>query len=86
MVAIDKSRRKVEIEICKWELTRYGTDISTDIFDAGMLEFDANEEAYIVDDCEYLVECANDWKKGIGDYSMEGSHEDFEIFVEWVRR
>lgn len=84
MKVIDKSGRKAEIEICKWELTGWGADMSEDIFDAGTLEYIEEEEAYEIDDCDYLLECANDWKNGKGDYSMEGSHEDAEIFWEWL--
>lgn len=62
---IDKTGRIAKIEMtdietgCSWE---------HDFYEVGGLEIDEESGAYIVDDVEYLIEQANEFMDGIGDF------------------
>ena len=57
----------------------------------GGLPYDAETDTYTVDDVEYLVEQAEDWRNGVGDYQdyYEGepghTPEDRGVFVDDVQ-
>lgn len=50
---------------------RTGCDWESDFFDCGGLEYDDELEAYRVKDVEYLIEYAEDYMHGIGDFCGE---------------
>lgn len=84
MTRLKDKTRTVEIEMKLWQGNGYSPDFSADFFEVGSLEYDANEDAYMVDDCEYCVEQAEDWKHGTGDYAMYELDENSEVFVTWL--
>ena len=59
----------VEIEMKTWkeDQSQYTIDWSNDFFEVGSLKRDEEAEAYLVDDVEYCIEQANDWKMSRGD-------------------
>lgn len=73
----------VEIEMMTWQedQSQYTIDWSNDFFEVGSLERDEEAEAYLVDDVEYCIEQANDWKMSRGDYSEAEFDENNTVFV-----
>lgn len=66
-------KRTVEIKMQVWDGTQWGPRWEMDFFENGCLPYDEDKNAYVVDDVDYLIEQANDWQQGIGDYQ-----DDFE--------
>ena len=71
-----------------WQDGQWSPSFEADFFSVGSLPFNEETGAYTVGDVEYLVDQANDWKEGIGDYQddYEGepghTPEDRGVFVE----
>lgn len=61
-------KRTVEIKMQVWDGTQWGPRWEMDFFDNGCLPYDEEKDAYVVDDVDYLIDQANDWQQGIGDY------------------
>jgi len=59
--------------ISEIELTsdKYPGDWSQDFFNTGELEYDEDDDAYIVNSIEYCIEQATDWANDAGDYDSE---------------
>lgn len=80
---IDKTGRIIEIRMCRWNGSGYDPDWEQDFFAVGDLQYDDEKEAYIVDDVDYLVDYANDWKNNTGDFAIDDSDKGDEyIFIE----
>ena len=60
---ITDGKRTVEIRMMVWQGTGYSPDWSNDFFDAGLLPFDEEVEAYTVEDVEYCIDAALEWAK-----------------------
>lgn len=78
-------KRTINIEMQVWEengCTGYGPDFSLDFFNAGDLPYDEEKELYIVDDVDYCIDQANDWKNSIGDFSCDVPNENNAVFIE----
>lgn len=77
--------RTVEIRMCKWTDNGYTPDFSNDFFDAGKLPLvhikRLNEEVYQVDDVEYCIDQAMDWKASEGDFWDDEPDECNIVFV-----
>ena len=61
-------KRTVEITMQVWNGSQGGPSFEMDFFENGGLPYDEEINAYVVDDVEYLIDQANDWQQGIGDY------------------
>lgn len=61
-------KKLVEIRMSNWTGTEYTPDWSIDFFEAGGLAYNDDLDASIVNDVEYCIEQANDWKNAIGDF------------------
>ena len=62
-------KRIVEIQIMHWEDGQdYGPDWSDDFFNVGVLPYNEDREAYVVNDIEGLIEQTKDYTAGIGDF------------------
>ena len=72
---ITDGNRTVEIRMMVWQGTGYSPDWSNDFFDAGLLSFDEEAEAYIVDDVDYCILAAQEWAD---------ESEDNAVFVEEI--
>ena len=74
----DRSGRNVAIAMKVWnpDECQYGLDWERDFFEVGGLLFIEDEDAYLVDDVEYLIEQALDWKYGRGDQVDDYEGED----------
>lgn len=71
-------KRTVEIEMRIWDdkFCRLGPDFSDDYFQDCRRLYDDEADAYIVDDVDYCIDYANDWKHGVGDFYDESNFED----------
>lgn len=61
--------------ICEIEMIDFSVsalDFSADFFAVGGLYYSEVFDAYLVEDIDYLVEQAGDWKNLIGDYADDG--------------
>ena len=67
MTRFTDGTKTIELEMRVWNGFDYDPAFENEFFDVGGLEYDANEDAYIVEDVEYLIEQAMDWKYGRGD-------------------
>lgn len=77
-------RKTVEIRLCVWENGGYTPDWSEDFFNAGALQYDEDRDAYIVNDVNYCINQAQDWKDSTGDFSCDEPDENRAVFVEEV--
>ena len=81
-------KRLVEITMRDWD-NRYNTptlDWSNDFFEVGGLEYDEDIGAYLVEDVEYLIDAADDWMNGTGEFYGEECPDyiEHQVFVEEV--
>ena len=78
-----KTGEIVGIKMMTWQeyQNQYTEDWSDDLFEVGCLEYDEDADAYLVDDVEYCIEQANDWKMSRGDYSEAEYDENNTVFV-----
>ena len=67
------SEHFVEISMCTWQGNGFSPDFSADFYSVGGLQYDAEREAYRVDDISCLLDAAEDWKKGVGDFRVDVS-------------
>lgn len=81
-----KTGRKANVTMKIWDRYGWSPDWSNDFFEAGSLEYDEDDETCLVDDIDYCIEQANDWRMSQGDYSDVVFEEDEEpyVFVEWL--
>lgn len=77
---IDKNGKIAEIEIKVWDENRnqYGMAFESDLFEVGSLERDEEKGAYIVENVDYLVDYADDWKNMTGDFAEEKYDMDYD--------
>lgn len=71
MTKLTDGRQTISISMCVYENGSMSPDWERDFFDVGSLPYDDEADVYTVDDVEYLVEQANDWQQGVGDYEDE---------------
>lgn len=90
MTRFTDGRITKEITLKVWENGQWSPSFEKDFFDVGGLPYDMETDTYTVEDVEYLVEQAEDWKNGVGDYQddYEGepghTPEDRGVFVDDV--
>jgi len=92
MTRFTDGRRTVEITMDVWQDGQYSPSFEKDFFDTGCLPYDMENDTYIVNDVDYLIDQAEDWRLGIGDYrdDMEGAPghnpDDRCVLVEECRK
>lgn len=75
-------REKIlEIEMRTFDGTSHGQDFSGEFFSSPNLTYNEYRDAYLVDDVDYLVEQAKDWKAGRGDFFECGAGENDDYFI-----
>ena len=60
--------KTVKITMRTWDGMNLGSDWSFDFFEAGSLPYDAETDAYTVQDVDYCIGQAKDWRDGTGDF------------------
>lgn len=71
MTRLTDGKRTIEITMATWDGSGWSPDWSVDFFECGGLEYDDESNAYTVDDVNYCIEQAQDWKNGNGDFRDE---------------
>lgn len=90
MTRFTDNKKTVEITMKVWDGGQYGPAWEMDFFSVGSLPYNEEMDAYIVDDVDYLVDQANDWHEGVGDYQddEEGqpghTPDDRAVFVDVI--
>ena len=64
-------KKTVEIIMHTWNGNGYDPSWEADFFCNGLLPYDEETETFRVQDVDYLIEQANDWKMGVGEYGDE---------------
>lgn len=76
-------KKLVEIRMRTWDGNQYTPDWSNDFFEVGSLKFNIYMDAYDVDDVDYCIDQANDWKNKEGDFygeeDVEGIERDVDV-------
>ena len=81
---ITDGKKTVDIRMCVWEESGYSPDWSLDFFEAGRLPYNSETDTYMVEDVDYCIDQAMDWKNSIGDFSGDTPNENNEVFVEEI--
>ena len=84
MTRLTDGKKTVEIAMQVWTGSGYTPDWSNDFFAVGGLEHDEEKDAYKVEDVDYCVEQAYDWKNSEGDFAGDEPNEDNTVFIEEV--
>lgn len=73
-------KKTVEITMAVWLGPNrwWSPDMTADILEVASFPFDEELGARIVDDVDYIVEYAEDWKNGEGDFYEERLDPDFD--------
>ena len=72
--------KTIEITMRTWDGLNYSPDFAVDFFAA---PYSADLDAYVVDDVDYCIEQAEDWKYNRGDFSgTEDDPDDKFVFFE----
>ena len=79
MTRLTDGKQTIEITMQIWTGPGYSPDWSGDFF--GPLPYDEEQEAYIVEDVDYCIEQAADWKSGIGEYNDNPDQEERAVEV-----
>ena len=64
-------RMVIILEMAVWNGNQYGPSLEAEFFDNGTLDYVEQINCYCVDDVQDLIDQANDWKLGLGDYADE---------------
>lgn len=68
MTRFTDGNKTVEIQMMTWDGQNYSDDMSGEFFEVGGLTYDDAAEAYVVNDVDYLIDYANDYQAGKGDF------------------
>lgn len=75
-------KKTVEIRMMIWEGNGYSPDWSLDFFEAGGLPYNDETDTYTVQDVDYCIEQAYDWRDSKGDFQSEEPNENNAVFVD----
>lgn len=74
---ITDGKKTVEIRMMVWEGNGYSPDWSLDFFEAGSLPYNDETDTYTVDDVDYCIDQAMEWKETnegfLGDIKTENN-------------
>lgn len=86
MTRLTDGKKTVEITMRNWDGNGWTPDWSRDFFATGSLHYDADSDAYTVQDVDYCVDQAMDWRNGVGDYYDDGGAdvEDRRVDVDYI--
>lgn len=65
--------KTIEITMCTFDGINRSPDFSHEFFEA---PYDEEADAYRVQDVDYCIERANDWRDGVGDFYDPEAEED----------
>lgn len=84
MTRLYDGKKIAEITMCIYEGNGWTPDWSNDFFDIGLLEYDEDHEAYKVEDVDYCIEQAEDWKNSEGDFCDDIPNDNNEVWYEVI--
>ena len=74
---ITDGKKTVEIRMMVWEGNGYSPDWSLDFFEAGSLPYNDETDTYTVDDVDYCIDQAMEWRETnegfLGDIKTENN-------------
>lgn len=76
MTRLTDGKKTVDIRMMIWDGSGYTPDWSNDFFEVGGLTYDEEAEAYVVEDVDSCIECAEDWKECRGDFQDDAECYD----------
>lgn len=79
---ITDGKKTVEIRMMVWDGSGYSPDWSADFFCAGSLPYNDETDTYTVEDVDYCIEQAYDWRDSKGDFSDDTPNENNTVFVD----
>ena len=79
---ITDGKKTVEIRMMTWQGSGYSPDWSLDFFCAGSLPYDDETDTYTVEDVDYCIEQACDWRDSKGDFKDDTPNENNTVFVD----
>lgn len=68
---ITDGKKIAEITMQEWDGSQWGLDWSLDFFEAGKLPYNEETDTYTVENVDYCIEQAVDWKYNRGDCAEE---------------
>lgn len=71
--------KTITITMQEWNGSGYGPDFSQDFFEGA--RYDYEQECYVVQDVDYCVDQALDYKNGRGDFSGCEPNDNLDISV-----
>ena len=81
---ITDGKKTVEIRMIVWDGSSYGPDWSLDFFEAGGFPYNSETDTYTVNDVDYCIEQAEDWRDSKGDFAEDEPNENNMVFVEEI--
>ena len=81
---ITDGKKTVEIRMMVLDGNGYSPDWSLDFFDAGGLPYDDEKDVYTVDDVDYCIEQAMEWKETNEGFMGEIKTEDNCVWVDEI--
>lgn len=86
MIRLTDKTKTIEINMTIWGGDQHSPDWSADFFNVGGLIYNEELDAYIVNDVDYCVDQAQDWKKAQGDFYEDdpADLDDRCVFVDYI--
>ncbi len=81
---ITDGKKTVNIRMMVWEGSGYSPDWSQDFFEAGSLPYNEDTDTYTVDDVDYCIEQAMEWKETNEGFMGEIKTEDNCVWVDEI--
>ena len=81
---ITDGKKTVNIRMMMWEGSGYSPDWSQDFFEAGSLPYNEDTDTYTVDDVDYCIDQAMEWKETNEGFLGEIKTENNCVWVDEV--
>lgn len=81
---ITDGKKTVSIRMMVWEGSGYSPDWSQDFFEAGSLTYNEDTDTYTVDDVDYCIDQAMEWKETNEGFLGEIKTENNCVWVDEV--
>lgn len=79
---ITDGKKTVNIRMMTWEGSGYSPDWSLDFFEAGGLPYDEEKDVYTVENVDYCIEQAEEWKNTNTGFNGDQPQENNQVFIE----
>jgi hypothetical protein len=79
---ITDGKKTVDIKMTVWNGTGYGPEWTADFIEAGSLPYDESTDTYTVDDVDYIIDQACDWKNSTGDFRDDVPNPNNAVLID----